>query len=77
MANSFDLTCKKGYYPQIFNTAKNLVCVGPYPTPKYSGADYMSGNESAQFLNGTRSKKTTFYTIRKSYWPNAWTMSKS
>ena len=27
MPKSFDLTCKKGYYPNFFNTAKNLDCV--------------------------------------------------
>jgi hypothetical protein len=29
MPKSFDLTCKKGYYPQFFNTAKNLEYMGP------------------------------------------------
>ena len=50
MPKSFDLTCKKGYYPHFFNTAKNLEYVGPYPEPKFYGADYMSGDERAQFL---------------------------
>ena len=47
---SFDLTCKKGYYPHFFNTTKNLEYVGPYPEPKFYGAEYMSGDERAQFL---------------------------
>jgi len=46
---SFDLTCKKGYYPH-FNTANNLNYVGSYSEPKYYGADFMSGDERAQFL---------------------------
>ena len=35
MPKSFDLTCKKGYYSQFFNTAKNLDYVGPYPEPVF------------------------------------------
>ena len=50
MPKSFDLTCKKGYYPHFFNTAENLDYVGAYPEPKFYGADYMSSDEQAQFL---------------------------
>jgi hypothetical protein len=49
MPKSFDLTCKKGYYPHFFNTAKNLDYVGPYPDPKYYEVDYMFREERAQF----------------------------
>jgi hypothetical protein len=41
MPKPFDLTCKKGYYPHFFNTAKNLDYVGPYPEPVFYGADYV------------------------------------
>jgi hypothetical protein len=41
MPKSFDLTCKKGYYPHFFNTADNLDYVGPYPEPKFYGAHYV------------------------------------
>jgi hypothetical protein len=50
MPKSFDLICKKGYYPHFFNTAENLDYVGPYPEPKCYEANYMSGDEQAQFL---------------------------
>jgi len=30
--------------------AENLDYVGPYPEPKFCGADYMSGDERARFL---------------------------
>ena len=50
MPKSFDLKCKKGYYPHFFNTSNNLDYVGPYPEPKFHGADYMLGDERAQFL---------------------------
>jgi len=50
MPKSFDLTCKNGFYPHFFNTADNLDYVGPYPEPKFCGADYMSSDERAQFL---------------------------
>ena len=47
---TFDLTCKKGHYTHLFNTAKNLDRVGPYAEPKYYGADFTSGDEQVQFL---------------------------
>ena len=50
MPKSFDLTCKKGNYLHFSNTAQNLDYSGPYPEPKFYGADYMSGDERAQFL---------------------------
>jgi hypothetical protein len=50
MSKSFDLSCKKGYYPHFFNTAENLDYVGSYPEPSYYGTDYMSVDERAQFL---------------------------
>ena len=50
MPKSFDLTCKKGYYINFFNSAENLDYVGPYPKPKFYGADYMSSDERAQLL---------------------------
>jgi hypothetical protein len=31
MPISFDMICKKGYYPHFFNTGSNLSYVGPYP----------------------------------------------
>jgi len=37
MPKSNDLTCKKGYNPHFFNTAKNLNYVGSYPETKYYG----------------------------------------
>jgi hypothetical protein len=39
MPKSFDLTCKKGYYPHFFNTANNLNYEGPYPEPEFYGAE--------------------------------------
>ena len=50
MPKSFDLTCKKGYYPHFFNTASNLNYVGPYPEPEFYGADSMSADECTQFM---------------------------
>jgi len=49
MTKILDLTCKKVYYHQFFNTAKNLDYVGSYPEPKYYGANYMLGDERSQF----------------------------
>ena len=47
---SFHLTCKELHYTDLFNTAENLDCVCPYSVPKFYGADYMLGDEQAQFL---------------------------
>lgn len=43
----------------FFNTANNLDYVSPYPKPKYSGADFISCDERAQFSDwyeGVREK---------------------
>jgi len=48
MRKSIEHTCKKGYYPHFFKTAKNLDYVGPYPGPVLYGADYMSGDKRAE-----------------------------
>jgi hypothetical protein len=50
MPKSFDLTCKKDYYPHFFNTASNLNYVGPYPEPEFYGGDSMFVDERAQYL---------------------------
>jgi hypothetical protein len=50
MPKSFDLTCRKGFYPHFFNTASNFNYVGAYPEPEFYGAEYMSADERAQFL---------------------------
>jgi len=39
MSKSFDLTWKKGYCANMFNTAYILYYVVPYPEPKNRGAD--------------------------------------
>jgi len=49
MPKSIDLTCKNGYYPYFFNIVNNLDYVGSHPQPKYYGADFISGDERAQF----------------------------
>ena len=74
MPKSFDLTCKKGYYPHFFNTAENLDYVGPYPEPNFYGADYMSSDERAQFLEWYVEQRDNFFSISKSSWPTAWMM---
>jgi hypothetical protein len=61
MPKSFDLTCKKAYYPHFFNTAENLDYVGSYPEPEYYGADYMSGDERAQFVDRHKEQKGQFF----------------
>ena len=72
MPKSFDLSCKKGYYPHFFNAAEN---VGPHPEPKLYGADFMSGDEGAQFSAWYEGVKGTFLTIGRNCWPIAWRTS--
>ena len=74
MPKSFDLTCKKGYYPHFFNTASNMNYVGPYPEPEFYGTDFMSV-ERAQFLEWHREQKVNLFPTRKNCWPTAWTTS--
>jgi len=50
MPKSFDITCKKGYYPHYLNTVKKLDYLVPYPETKLHGADYMSDDERGQYL---------------------------
>jgi len=47
---SFDLTCKKGYYLPVFKTASTLNYECSYPEPESYGAEFMSVDERAQFL---------------------------
>jgi len=61
MPKSFDLTCKKGYFPHFLNTANNLDYVGPYPEPKFYGADYMSGDEQAHCLEWYEEQKDKIF----------------
>jgi len=76
ITKSFDLTCKKGYYP-LFYTANNFDYVGPYSEPKYYGAAFMSVDEQAQFLACFEKIKTKFSTVMKNCWPTAWITSMS
>jgi hypothetical protein len=57
MPKSFDLTCRKGFYPHFFNTGSNLNYVGAYPEPEFYGAEYMSAVERAQFLEWHQGQK--------------------
>jgi len=61
MPKSFDLTCKKGYYPRFFNTASNVNYVGPYPKLEFYGADSMSADERTQFMQWYEEQKRKFF----------------
>ena len=37
MPKSFEITCKKRYYTQVYNTAEKFVYEGRYPKPKFYG----------------------------------------
>ena len=77
MQKSFDLTCKKGYYPHFINKANNLDYLGLYPEHKYYGAEYIYQTmREPIYLNGIRSKKRNVFAISWSYCPTVWAMSK-
>ena len=61
MPKSFDLTCRKGYYPHYFNTAENLDYVGSYPEPMFYGADFMSSDERSRFLQWYEEQKDKIF----------------
>ena len=71
MPKSFDLTCKKGYYPHFFNTANILDYVGPHTEPKFYGADFMSGDERGQFSAWFEGLRTKFLKIGRKCWRTA------
>jgi len=75
MPKSFDLTCKKEYYPHFFNTANNFDYVGSHPEPKFYGADVMSGDEQNQFSAWYEGLKTKFLTVGRNCWLTAWMTS--
>jgi hypothetical protein len=50
MPKSFDLTCRKVFYPHFLNTASNFNYAGTYPEIEFYGAEYVSPDERAQFL---------------------------
>ena len=71
MHNYFDLTCKKGYYPQFINTANNLNYVGSHREPKYYWLDFMSGDLRAQFSAWYEGVKDKIFNNREellAYW---------
>jgi len=75
MPKSFDLTCKKRYYSDSFNTVENLDYVSSLPEPKFYGADFMSGNERTQFSAWYAGLKTKFLTIARKCCSTAWITS--
>ena len=51
---SFDLACKKDYYPHFFKTANNLDYVGLYPEPKIYGQTLCHVMSEPNFRPGMR-----------------------
>jgi hypothetical protein len=65
MSKAFDLSCNKGYYPHFFNTNEHLNYVGPLPEPTYYGADFMSKEERARFLEWYVTAKDNIFDNKK------------
>ena len=59
---------------EFFQQAENLDYAGPYPEPKFCGADYMSSDVGAQFLEWYEEQKDKIFAISKSSCPTAWMM---
>jgi len=65
MPESFNLTCNKGYSPHYLNTANNLDYVGSHPEHKYSGAEFMSGDDRAKFSSWYEGVKNKIFNNRE------------
>ena len=52
---------EEGVLFSLFKTANNMDYMGAYPEPKFYGADYMSGDERAQFLERYEKQKDEIF----------------
>ena len=50
-----------GVLPSLFNTANYLEYVGPYLVHRFYGADYMSGDERAKFLEWNEEQREKIF----------------
>ena len=73
MPKSFDLTCKKGYYSHIFDTASSLNYVGPYPEPEFYGEDCLLMS-APNLCSGMKNTKVSYFVTRTNCRPIAWMM---
>ena len=56
---------QKGYFPHLFNRKENQTYVGPYPSPKFYGHDYMSATERIKFQEWHDGKPGEIFNFRK------------
>ena len=75
MHKSFESARKKCYYPHLLIRFSNFVYVGPYPAPKFYRAEYMSGDEQAQFLEWYEKQTETIFCNNRRFRPTEWTMT--
>ena len=50
LSEAFCLKAQKSWYPNLFNTAKNMKYVGPAPDVSYYDIDHMHESERKEFL---------------------------
>ena len=74
MPKSFDLTCKKGYYPHFLIRLKIWIMWALILNPSSMGQSICQVISEPSFWNGTGIEKTTFFAISKNSWPTAWIM---
>ena len=55
---------KKGYFPHFFNIPSNQDYVGPYPEPKFYGAEYMSVKDNVEFLKWHKTKNLSTFDFK-------------
>ena len=75
ISKSFDLTCKKGYYPNSLTRPRIWIMWALILNPSSMGRTTCQVMSEPNFWNGMVGKKTKFSVIRKYCWPTAWTMS--
>jgi hypothetical protein len=56
---------KKGYFPHFFNTPENQNYIGTFPNISFYGAEYMSKDENAKFMNWYTSKAHEQFDFQK------------
>ena len=65
LPKAFGLTeLKKGYFPHLFNTARNQNYIGPLPAAEYYAPDTMSSSDRAKFEEWYKQHQGTVFDFR-------------
>ena len=65
LPKSFDLQCKKGEFPHLFNIEKNYNYIGPYPDVSFYSPDTMSKKCRDDFLKWYATQQNEIFNFQK------------